>query len=125
MAQKVITELVCDLTGEPAEETLIFGIDNRMYQVDLTAHHASLLRETLEDYVKVARPMAPVASDSPARVRRQGGSVPARADREQSRAIREWARRQGRSISDRGRIPAAVVAEFERAHQGQQLAAVG
>ena len=33
-------------------------------------------------------------------------------DREQNRAIREWARAQGKKISDRGRIPEDIVAEY-------------
>jgi hypothetical protein len=32
----------------------------------------------------------------------------ASADREQNQAIREWARKQGMNVSDRGRIPKEV-----------------
>ena len=38
------------------------------------------------------------------------------AVREQAGAIREWARKNGHEVSDRGRIPAAVVEAFEAAH---------
>jgi hypothetical protein len=33
-------------------------------------------------------------------------------DREQNKAIRDWARKQGRQVSDRGRIPEEIVAEY-------------
>lgn len=39
-------------------------------------------------------------------------------DREQSAAIREWARRNGHNVSTRGRIPADVVDKFRDAHEG-------
>jgi hypothetical protein len=39
---------------------------------------------------------------------------PAAADREQNQAIREWARKQGRKVSDRGRIPADVLEDYHR-----------
>jgi hypothetical protein len=37
-------------------------------------------------------------------------------DREQAGAIREWARRNGHQVSDRGRIPSSVVEAYESAH---------
>jgi hypothetical protein len=37
-------------------------------------------------------------------------------DREQASAIRDWARRNGHQVSDRGRIPASVVSAYEDAH---------
>ena len=36
-------------------------------------------------------------------------------DREQSAAIREWARRNGHNVSTRGRIPADVIDPFHAA----------
>ncbi len=37
-------------------------------------------------------------------------------DREQSKAIREWARGQGLEVSDRGRIPTSVTEAYQQAH---------
>ena len=36
--------------------------------------------------------------------------------REQTQAVREWARQQGHSINDRGRIPASIQQAFDQAH---------
>ncbi|WP_442973052.1 Lsr2 family DNA-binding protein [Rhodococcus sp. NBC_00294] len=41
---------------------------------------------------------------------------PTKRDPEQTRAIREWANANGYEVSDRGRIPAAVVEAFDAAH---------
>jgi len=41
---------------------------------------------------------------------------PAGLDREQTAAIRAWARQNGHDVSDRGRIAKAVVEAFQAAH---------
>ncbi|MEO5928194.1 MAG: histone-like nucleoid-structuring protein Lsr2, partial [Patescibacteria group bacterium] len=38
-------------------------------------------------------------------------------NKEQSRAIRLWAKANGHDLADRGRIPASVVEAFELAHR--------
>ena len=44
------------------------------------------------------------------------GSRPQTLDREQTAAIRAWARQNGHQISDRGRISKTVVDAFQAAH---------
>jgi hypothetical protein len=44
------------------------------------------------------------------------GSRPQPLDREQTAAIRAWARQNGHEVSDRGRIAKTVVDAFEAAH---------
>ncbi len=46
------------------------------------------------------------------RARRVGAT--AAADREQNQAIREWARKQGMTVSTRGRIPEGVLTAYHR-----------
>ncbi|MGH7961888.1 MAG: histone-like nucleoid-structuring protein Lsr2, partial [Candidatus Binatia bacterium] len=47
MAQKVEVLLIDDISGEPADETVRFGLDGKDYEIDLTAKHALALRENL------------------------------------------------------------------------------
>jgi hypothetical protein len=44
----------------------------------------------------------------------RGGST--RVDREQTQAIREWARNNGHKVSERGRIPASVLEAYNSAN---------
>jgi hypothetical protein len=101
--------LIDDIDGEPADETVAFGIDGRSYEIDLSAGNAGKLRDALSEFVASAR-------RSGSGGRRRGGSAPAARrpiiDREQNQAIREWARKRGEQISDRGRIPARLVEAF-------------
>ena len=114
MAKKVTVTLVDDVDGEaPADETVEFGIDGVTYEIDLSSKNAEKLRNQLTTWVEHARRV---------RGRRRGrgssGSGRGRAsiDREQSAAIREWARKNGHNVSSRGRIPAEVVDAFNAAN---------
>src|SRR5688572_701575 len=101
MAQKVTVTLVDDIDGSQAEETLEFGLDGVAYQIDLSGGNAEKLRDMLADYVEHAR-------RSGGRKRSAGRVVAGRAvrtaspDRDQNQAIREWARKKGFKVSDRG-----------------------
>jgi hypothetical protein len=115
MAQKVIVELVDDLDGTASDDisTVTFALDGASYEIDLTADNADQLRDTLADFVTAARRTG-------GRIKR-AASVSASAarpaaDREQTKAIRNWARQNGFDLADRGRIPAHVVAAFDQAH---------
>jgi hypothetical protein len=101
--------LVDDLDGDEAAETVEFGIDGRSYLIDLSAGNAERLRDALALYVASARRTArarrrPVTTAQPA------------SDRVQNQAIRDWARKRGMKVSERGRIPSEVLAAYHQAH---------
>jgi hypothetical protein len=101
--QKVLVSLEDDLDGGPADETVRFGLGGQQYEIDLSGKHAKQLRKMAGGYARCARK----ARGHPGR--------PA-AQRRQAAAIRAWAKQQGHLHSDRGRIPAWVVDEYERVH---------
>jgi hypothetical protein len=113
MAQKVTVSLVDDLDGGKAEETVGFGLDGKSYEIDLSSANAGKLRDVLAEFIGAAR-----RAGSGRRERRSAGaSSRAAGDREQSQAIREWARGQGLKVSDRGRIPADVLEAYRDAQK--------
>ncbi len=113
MAQKIQVLLVDDLDGGTATETVSFGLDGASYEIDLSAPNAAMLRAALSDYVEHARRPARPPRAAPQTAR--SGRAPARADREQTQAIREWARKNGHNVNDRGRVPAAIVDAYNSA----------
>ena len=116
----MITELLDDIDGTPADETVTFGLDGTDFEIDLTAHRAGILRDILGDYVQHGRKLSK-ASVATARPASNGSN--AKSNKEHTQAIREWARRAGHQVSERGRIKAEVVDAFEQAHRA--LASVG
>lgn len=122
MARVTKVELIDDLDGSAADETVMFALDNQSFELDLSANHAGILRDILGDYVAAGRKTAGGTATS-GRRQRAVTSTGGQSNREHTQAIREWAKRAGHSVKDRGRIPASVVTEFEQAHRG--LASVG
>ncbi|TCP56720.1 Lsr2 protein [Tamaricihabitans halophyticus] len=114
MAQKVTVSLVDDLDGSEAEETVEFGLDGATYQIDLSSDNADQLRETLAEYIEHARRSGGRKRPSGRPVAKAGAPRSASVDREQNQAIREWARKQGMNVSDRGRIPAEVLDAYHQ-----------
>nr|WP_281182180.1 Lsr2 family protein [Micromonospora mirobrigensis] len=110
VAKQIIHKLVDDLDGGDADETVKFALDGVQYEIDLSAKNAEKLRDVFAQYIahgtKVGRGGVVVGGRA---ARGRGGAT---ADREQNKAIREWAKKSGRDISDRGRIPQEIVDEY-------------
>jgi hypothetical protein len=116
MAQKVVVELVDDLDGTASDDisTVVFGLDGAQYEIDLNGDNADRLRDVLGSYVTAARRTG-------GRVKRvtppSSTAISPAAGREQTKAIRDWARNNGFDLADRGRIPAHVIDAFDNAHK--------
>ncbi len=116
MAQKVQVLLVCDLHdgGDEVEgtETVSFGLDGSSYEIDVCDLHAAELRDAFAGYVGAARRagrgLAP-AQRKPRAAAKSGGN-------DRVAEIRDWARTNGRQVSERGRLSATLVAAYEAAH---------
>ena len=120
MAQKVQVMLVCDLHEDEVEgvETVAFGLDGSSYEVDACEEHAAELRDAFARFVGSARRAGRPASSTGPRRASRGTSRPAAAgsDRERVQAIREWARKNGHTVSERGRLSATVMEAYDKAH---------
>jgi hypothetical protein len=114
VAQKVTVQLVDDLDGSVAEETVEFGLDGIAYQIDLSTVNAEKIRDLLGDYVAHARRSG--ARRRAAAVAAVARGRSAAVDREQNQAIREWARKRGLKVSERGRISAEVLDAYHQAN---------
>ena len=115
MAQKVQVVLVDDLDGGAAEETVSFALDGVSYEIDLSAENAAQLREAFASWVGHARRVGGRAGRSGGRRSSGGGSSSGggRSSSTDSGAVREWARANGYTVSERGRIPAEVKAAYD------------
>jgi nucleoid-associated protein Lsr2 len=110
VAQRNVTTYIDDLTGKELAdgtgETVTFSLDGVLYELDVNSRGAQKLRSALAPYVKAGRRIAAGKSKRPAR-RSKVASDPA--------AVRAWASSNGIPVSNRGRVPAAVIAQFEAA----------
>jgi hypothetical protein len=121
MAQQVNVKFVDDLDGSDAAATVFFGLDGKTYEIGLSGDNAAKLRDSLAVFVGAARKSGGSATATTGSRRTQkmtasSGRRPQPLDREQTAAIRAWARQNGHQVSDRGRISKTVVEAFQAAH---------
>src|SRR5215213_6153312 len=117
MARKVQVILSDDLDENlSADETVSFSLDGTSYEIDLADKNAKEMRDAFSRYVSAARKVGRGTRSSSSSGGGRGRSTGGRMDREQAGAIRDWARKNGHAVSDRGRIPASVVEAYEAAH---------
>lgn len=110
MAQKYITVKTSDLSGAELEsgegDTINFTVGRNSYIIDLTDKEVGEFYDVLKPYVDAARK----ADSTPARSSSSDGKAPKRSDLAE---VREWANRNGYTVSARGRIPANVIEAFD------------
>jgi hypothetical protein len=110
MAQKTVVTVVCDLPHDGeigGNETVSFAFDGTSYEIDVCSAHAKELHDTFSGFAEHSRRVS--ASGRRRKVRTGPG-------REHSSEIRAWARQRGHKVSERGRIPAAIITEYEASH---------
>jgi hypothetical protein len=103
LARKETIQLVDDIDGTDADETVEFGLDGVVYTIDLATPKAARLRAVLEEFRAKARHIRGR--------RRPGRSAAAGPDPAQ---VREWAATQpGMTVNARGRIPLDIVEAYK------------
>ena len=104
--QKKVVVLVDDRDGSVAKQTISFAFKGVSYEIDLSDQNAEQFERDIEPWISAAR--------------RVGGrlnsrrSTPCGDAEAKSVRVRRWAREKGIELSDRGRIPSAIVEQFEK-----------
>ncbi|MER8234837.1 Lsr2 family protein [Streptomyces sp. NPDC101490] len=112
MAQRVVVTLSDDLDGGEAAETVAFGLDGKMYEIDLNAANAKKLRKALAPYLAAGRKQSArgaAGRNAPAETYTHTSVAPAPA------AVRAWAQSNKMDVPARGRIPKRVYEAFQAA----------
>lgn len=108
MAQKTQVTLVDDLDGGTAAETVRFAIDGRNYEIDLSTRNVGNIRKAFLPYISAGRRLSSPKHGRGRPYRRIEVDVdPA--------AVRAWAIANDYEIAARGRVSAAIVAEYRAA----------
>ena len=118
MARKTTIILEDDLTGDLLADgdggTVTFALDGQSYEIDLSEKNSAQLRADLQRYIEAARRItSPRSSSAGARPAATGRGA---LSRQESQEIREWARKNGHEVSDRGRIKTSVVEAYRAAN---------
>lgn len=123
MARTTVIELVDDLTGESGDDVapVIFALDGVQYEIDLAEKNATDLRDRLAEFVASAKRTGGRlrTSQAAAAVTRANGSAAKRSP-QQLADVREWARREGYTVANVGRIAQPILDAFDQAQSESQ-----
>lgn len=100
MAQKIHITLVDDIDHGPADENVTFGLDGINYEIDLSGENAQALRDSLSKFIAAGRRAG-------GRAVRGKGPTAAKGNSDVAQ-IRTWARENGYTVHERGRIQAEI-----------------
>ena len=113
MATKTITHITDDIDGTSDAETVKFGLWGATYEIDLSDENQKKLEAALEPYLAVAR-KAGAASSGARRASAPRSSGGGGADYD-AKAVRAWASANDVEVPTRGRIPKAVLEQYQAA----------
>lgn len=116
MAQKISVELVDDLVGKTADETVTFALDGVEYEIDLSTKNASALRKAYAGYVEAGRRIGG---------RKARGAARQVATGVDTKAVPAWAASSVTSPAPRalGRLPRARPSDSGQSSQGRRRSA--
>ncbi|MCR6488257.1 Lsr2 family protein [Amycolatopsis sp. OK19-0408] len=115
MARNVKVELLDDIDGTAATQTVTFALDGIEYEIDLSDENAEGLRAELGGYIEAAR-----RTGGRKRRNTATGSTSVSSNstsREHSKKVRAWAKANGHEISDRGRLSTEIIDLYKRAQE--------
>ena len=107
MMRKTQIILIDDLDGSPADRTIQFSLNGSAFEIDLSEANAQRLEKAIAPFIEKASKVTRGVSK---------GKRPAVDGRSFSQAVRLWAKEQGITVPDRGRVPNEVVAQYNAAH---------
>ncbi len=105
MAKTTVTNITDDLDGTANAEEVSFSFGGVDYTIDLAKKNRSAMEKALKPYLEAAT----------RQTRRSGRKKAVSSSRQDLGAVREWARGQGIEVSNRGRIPASVLEQYDAA----------
>ncbi len=101
MARETIIRITDDIDGTEAVESIHFGFRGTNYDIDLNAKNVAAMEKSFEKWIQHGQRSESIGGRS--RSRRATA-----ANKDQTAAVREWAKANGYKVSDRGRIAAEV-----------------
>ncbi|NYH79885.1 Na+-translocating ferredoxin:NAD+ oxidoreductase RnfC subunit [Actinopolyspora biskrensis] len=93
MAERIQVELVDDIDGSEAQQTVTFAMDGVSYEIDLSEQNARKLRELFGPYIKQARTAQQQNKRQTTRKQEREGRQARKANRKLTEEIRGAARR--------------------------------
>lgn len=108
MAKNTIIQITDDLDGSKNAQEVSFSYQGTDYTIDLGKKNLAAFEQALKPYISAATKV-------PKRAARSSRSAKSRSTNQNVADVRDWAKSAGVEVSDRGRIPKAVLEQYEAA----------
>ena len=111
MAKTTIVQVSDDLDGSANASEVRFAFEGTEYAIDLSSKNRKALEKALRPYVEAGTKVSGRRSTAArsARPKRSGNSGTPGNSAVDLAAVRAWAKENGHQVSDRGRLPKAVL----------------
>jgi type IV secretory pathway TrbF-like protein len=109
--ERVIIELTDDIDGTGNASTVTFALDGKAYEIELNKRNEKQLRKALDPFIENAREVRPQRPVNRSRKKAARKSSP------DPSAVREWAAEHGVELNPNGRLPMAVIEQYEEAQK--------
>lgn len=122
MATQIVETLECDIavgkTEHEATMTVSWSFDGVNYELELCEAHREAMGKAMAKYLAASRIVRPHSTPTWHR-RRQAASTNGTGyrtaeERQHSAEVREWARQNGHTVSNRGRLPVEIEKLYEQ-----------
>ncbi|HEX2807904.1 MAG TPA: Lsr2 family protein [Kineosporiaceae bacterium] len=104
MAQKIVHQLIDDIDGSEADQSIEFTWEGHEYRIDLNEKNADKFRKAIAPYLGSAQRVG-------GRARR--GKAPATRSPSNAAEVRAWAIENNYEVPERGRIPNDIRVAFD------------
>jgi len=107
MARKTVVTLIDDIDGGDAVRTVTFTLDGTDYEIDLGSSNLDALATALDPFITHARTVGKRRTSTS---RGKGTAAP---DKNLGK-VRAWARENGFTVSDRGRVSVEILTAYQQ-----------
>jgi hypothetical protein len=106
MVKHVVETVLDDIDGSKNAATYTFALNGEEWSIDLSDKNAKKLSSALEPFITAGKKVG-------GRKKARGNSKGTRKDLAD---VRAWGQANGHSVSERGRVPAALLNAYDAAH---------
>jgi len=117
MATTHVKKVIDDWDGvSEAHKTVHFSYEGKHYEMDLSVDNHNMVHGKFGEFIGKAREVKTTGRGRRTTAHKVTRSATTAANKEHLNAVREWARLNGYTVADRGRVPNHVIEAYDAKH---------
>jgi len=117
MVTKTVEKKIDDWDGvSEAHKTVRFSYEGKHYEMDLSVDNHNMVHGKFGEFIGKAREVKTASRGRRGATHKVTRTATTAANKEYLNAVREWARLNGYTVADRGRVPNHVIEAYDAKH---------